>query len=60
LGLEIGCREGDSDFNAIAHAKQQIGNELDSRLVDMGDIKVHVVLMMKYGDRPNWVAKKCE
>lgn len=34
---------GGSDFDEIAHAEQQIGIELDSRMVDVGEIELHVV-----------------
>jgi pimeloyl-ACP methyl ester carboxylesterase len=43
IGLGLWFSGGDSDFDEITHAQQQIGIELDSQLVEVGDINLHVV-----------------
>jgi pimeloyl-ACP methyl ester carboxylesterase len=43
IGFGIWFSGGVSDFDEISHAEQQIGIELDSRMVNVGDIKLHVV-----------------
>ncbi|MEH6569621.1 MAG: alpha/beta hydrolase [Halioglobus sp.] len=43
IGTGLWFSGGDSDFDEISYAEQQIGIELESRMVDVGDIKLHVV-----------------
>jgi len=43
IGFGIWLSGGDSNFDEISHAERQIGIELDSRMVDVGAIELHVV-----------------
>jgi len=43
VGTGIWFSGGNSDFDEIAYAEQQIGIELESQMVDVGDINLHVV-----------------
>lgn len=42
-GVGIWFSGGTSDFDEIAHAEAQLGIELDSQMVNVGDINLHVV-----------------
>lgn len=43
IGSGLWFSGGGSDFNEISHAEQQIGIELDSQMVNVGEIELHVV-----------------
>lgn len=43
IGFALWFSGGTSDFDEVSHAEQQIGVELESQMVDVGGIELHVV-----------------
>lgn len=50
--LGVWFNGGNSDFDEITHAEQAIGVELDSQIVAVGDVKLHVVFAGPVGGEP--------